>query len=175
MNRARIVGLALALAAPAFAPSPLHADDTVKVAIGQINNWENQAPTLGQEAGIFKKNGLMLETFGTAGAGETLQPIISGSADIGIGVGVAGAMRAFAGGRAGAHPRAGLHRLVRPLLVRARGFADQDARRRDARQHRRLLDQRIELAQSRARLRRRARPQGEADADRQPAGDARPP
>ena len=98
MNRAHIVTLALALAAPAFAPLPLRADDTLKVATGQINNWENQAPTLGQDAGIFKKNGLVLETFGTAGAGETLQPIISGSADIGIGVGVAGAMRAFATG-----------------------------------------------------------------------------
>ena len=74
------------------------AEDQLKVAIGQINNWENQAPTLGQEAGIFKKHGLVLETFGTAGAGETLQPIISGSADIGIGVGVAGAMRAFSTG-----------------------------------------------------------------------------
>jgi NitT/TauT family transport system substrate-binding protein len=100
MNRATLIGFALlaTLAAPALAPSPLHAEDTVKVAIGQINNWENQAPTLGQDAGIFKKYGLALETFGTAGAGETLQPIISGSADIGIGVGVAGAMRAFAGG-----------------------------------------------------------------------------
>ena len=98
MNRAPLIALALALAAPAVAPTPLRADDTVKVAIGQINNWENQAPTLGQDAGIFKKYGLTLETFGTAGAGETLQPIISGSADIGIGVGVAGAMRAFSGG-----------------------------------------------------------------------------
>jgi NitT/TauT family transport system substrate-binding protein len=95
MNRAYVASLALALTA--FA-APLHAEDTVKVAIGQINNWENQAPTLGQEAGIFKKHGLVLETFGTAGAGETLQPIISGSADIGIGVGVAGVMRAFASG-----------------------------------------------------------------------------
>ena len=87
------------------------AEDQLKVAIGQINNWENQPPTLGQDAGIFKKYGLVLETFGTAGAGETLQPIISGSADIGVGVGVAGVMRAFPG-RAGAHPGAGLHRLA---------------------------------------------------------------
>jgi NitT/TauT family transport system substrate-binding protein len=98
MNRAPLIALALALVTAAVAPSRLRADDTVKVAIGQINNWENQAPTLGQDAGIFKKYGLTLETFGTAGAGETLQPIISGSADIGIGVGVAGAMRTFAGG-----------------------------------------------------------------------------
>ncbi len=98
MNRTRRAGLALTLLASALAASPLRADDTIKVAIGQINNWENQPPTLGHDAGIFKKHGLVLETFGTAGAGETLQPIVSGSADIGIGVGVAGVMRAFATG-----------------------------------------------------------------------------
>jgi len=98
MKRSCFASLALALLAPAFGASTVHAQDTLKVAIGQINNWENQAPTLGQEVGIFKKHGLVLETFGTAGAGETLQPIISGSADIGIGVGVAGAMRAFSTG-----------------------------------------------------------------------------
>ena len=98
MTRAHLARLALALLMPALAASAAWAQDTLKVAIGQINNWENQAPTLGQDAGIFKKHGLVLETFGTAGAGETLQPIISGSADIGIGVGVAGAMRAFATG-----------------------------------------------------------------------------
>ena len=98
MTRAHLARLALALLVPALAASGACAEDTLKVAIGQINNWENQAPTLGQDAGIFKKHGLVLETFGTAGAGETLQPIISGSADIGIGVGVAGAMRAFATG-----------------------------------------------------------------------------
>jgi len=90
---------ALALVAPlALAASPAFADDTLKLAIGQINNWENQAPTLGQDAGIFKKHGLVLENVGTQGAGETLQAVISGSADIGAGVGAAGAMRAFSKG-----------------------------------------------------------------------------
>src|SRR5262245_35721974 len=87
---------ALTVAASAQAQGP--AQDQLKVAIGQINNWENQAPTLGQDAGIFKKHNLVLENFGTAGAGETMQPIISGSADIGAGVGVAGVMRAYARG-----------------------------------------------------------------------------
>jgi NitT/TauT family transport system substrate-binding protein len=96
MKRTCHAGLGLALFA--FAASGAWAQETLKVAIGQINNWENQAPTLGQDAGIFKKHGLVLETFGTAGAGETLQPIISGSADVGIGVGVAGVMRAFSTG-----------------------------------------------------------------------------
>jgi NitT/TauT family transport system substrate-binding protein len=78
--------------------STARADDQLKIAIGQINNWENQMPTLGQDAGIFKKYGLTLDNFGTAGAGETMQPIIAGSADIGIGVGVAGVMRVFSRG-----------------------------------------------------------------------------
>src|SRR5262249_37069248 len=98
MRNANFASLALALIAAALAISGARAEDALKVAIGQINNWENQAPPLGQEAGLFKTHGLVLDTFGTAGAGETLQPIISGSADIGIGVGVAGAMRAFSTG-----------------------------------------------------------------------------
>jgi NitT/TauT family transport system substrate-binding protein len=99
MNRTRTLSFAAALIAPlAIAAPHAFADDTLKMAIGQINNWENQAPTLGQDAGIFKKHGLVMENFGTQGAGETLQAVISGSADLGGGVGVAGAMRAFSKG-----------------------------------------------------------------------------
>jgi NitT/TauT family transport system substrate-binding protein len=87
---------ALGLIAPlTLLAVPVQAEDQLKLAIGQINNWENQAPTLGQDAGIFKKHGLVLENVGTRGAGETMQPVIAGSADIGAGVGVAGVMRAF--------------------------------------------------------------------------------
>jgi NitT/TauT family transport system substrate-binding protein len=78
--------------------SPALAQDQLKIAIGQINNWENQPPTLGQDAGIFKKHNLQLEAVGTQGAGETIQAVISGSADLGAGVGVAGVMRAFSKG-----------------------------------------------------------------------------
>jgi NitT/TauT family transport system substrate-binding protein len=88
---------ALALVA-LFTLTPARGEDQLKVAIGQINNWENQAPTLGQDAGIFKRLNLVLENVGTQGAGETLQPVIAGSADLGAGVGVAGVMRAFARG-----------------------------------------------------------------------------
>lgn len=90
-----VVALAavLALGAPRA-----RAEDTLKIAVGQLTTWENQATLLGQEAGIFKKYGLVLQNFGTNGAGETLQAVISGSADIGIGMGTAGAMRAFVRG-----------------------------------------------------------------------------
>jgi NitT/TauT family transport system substrate-binding protein len=99
MKTFKAFAVALGLAAPlTLAGSPTFAEDQLKLAIGQINNWENQAPTLGQDAGIFKKHGLVLESVGTRGAGETIQAVISGSADIGAGVGAAGAMRAFAKG-----------------------------------------------------------------------------
>ena len=78
--------------------APAGAQDTIKVAVGQIDAWANQVPTLGMKAGIFQKHGIVLDNYGTQGAGETLQAVISGSADIGIGVGTPGAMRAFAKG-----------------------------------------------------------------------------
>ena len=90
--------VAAALGLFALANYPAAAEDTLKLVIGQINNWENQAPTLGQDAGIFKKHGLVLENTGSQGAGETIQAVISGSADLGLGVGAAGAMRAFSKG-----------------------------------------------------------------------------
>src|SRR4029450_2663314 len=99
MTPIHVVMRACALALFAlFTLTPPLAQDQLKVAIGQINNWENQAPTLGQDAGIFKKHNLVLDNVGTQGAGETMQPVISGSADLGAGVGVAGVMRAFARG-----------------------------------------------------------------------------
>lgn len=95
---ARIAG-ALGLIVPlALGMTVASAEDQLKLAIGQINNWENQPPTLGQDAGIFKKHGLVLENVGTQGAGETIQAVISGSADIGAGVGAAGVMRAYSKG-----------------------------------------------------------------------------
>ena len=48
-----------------------------------------------------------------ASAGETLQAVISGSADIGIGIGTAGAMRAFARGAPVRVLAAGRFRLSR--------------------------------------------------------------
>ena len=99
MRMYKAIAAAIGLAVPlALATTPAAAQDTLRVVIGQINNWENQAPTLGQDAGIFKKHNIVLENTGTQGAGETIQAVISGSADIGAGVGAAGVMRAFAKG-----------------------------------------------------------------------------
>jgi NitT/TauT family transport system substrate-binding protein len=74
---------------------PARAEDAFKVAVGQIEIWSGAVPTLGQKAGIFKKHGIALEVFGTAGAGETVQAVVAGSADMGVNVGSAGVFRAF--------------------------------------------------------------------------------
>jgi len=100
----------VALAAPISARS----EDTLKLAVGAPQNWENQPAALGQQAGIFKKHGLVLELLFTQGSGETQQAVIAGSVDIGTGIGTYGAMGAFAKGapiRAIANATTGAHDL----------------------------------------------------------------
>jgi NitT/TauT family transport system substrate-binding protein len=70
----------------------------VKLAIGQRGNWDTAVPHLGEKAGIFKKHGIDLELTYTSGSGETLQPVISNSVDIGLAVGTMGAISAYAKG-----------------------------------------------------------------------------
>lgn len=74
------------------------AQDKLKVAVGQRGVYENSISELGQNAGFFKKHGLELEVLYTQGSGETQQAVISGSVDIGIGVGTHGLMGAFSKG-----------------------------------------------------------------------------
>jgi NitT/TauT family transport system substrate-binding protein len=71
------------------------ADDLVKMTIGQRGNWDTSITHLGEKAGIFKKHALQLEMIYTSGSGETLQPVISGSVDLGLAVGTLGAMAAY--------------------------------------------------------------------------------
>ncbi len=89
---AATTALSLLAALPAFA------QDKLKVAVGQRGVWENAVSELGQDAGIFKKHGLQLEVLYTQGGGETQQAVISGSVDIGIGVGTHGVMGAYSKG-----------------------------------------------------------------------------
>ena len=153
MKRIRNLVRALGLVAPlALAASPASAEDTLKIAIGQINNWENQAPTLGQDAGIFKKHGIVLRRPASQGAGETIQAVISGSADIGAGVGAAGAMRAFSKGapvRILAPAFTGTGDLYWYVKADSKIKSLKDA---TAETHHRLFDQRLELEQHRGRL-----------------------
>jgi NitT/TauT family transport system substrate-binding protein len=74
------------------------AADVLKIAVGQCGNWDSSPVQLGDGAGIYAKHGIAVEAVCTQGTGETQQAVISGSADIGIGVGTLGALGAFAKG-----------------------------------------------------------------------------
>src|SRR5712692_613573 len=78
--------------------SAVVAQDRLRIAAGLAGTWENSFSELGQNAGFFKKHGLVLDIFYTQGAGETQQAVISGSADIGTGVGTFNTFGAFAKG-----------------------------------------------------------------------------
>jgi ABC-type nitrate/sulfonate/bicarbonate transport system substrate-binding protein len=88
------VRLTLGLAAAVLASSAF-AQDTLKLAVGQRGLWDTSISDVGQRAGIFKKHGLTLELLYTQGAGETQQAVISGSVEIGVGVGIMGVLSAY--------------------------------------------------------------------------------
>src|SRR5690348_12543507 len=71
------------------------AADGLKVAIGMHGNWEDSPCDMGTRAGIFQRHEIKLDLLYTHGAGEALQAVLSGSVDIGVGVGTAGVMAAF--------------------------------------------------------------------------------
>ena len=74
------------------------AEDALKIAVGQRGGWEQCVSELGQNAGIFKKHGLALEVLYTQGSGETIQVVLSGSVDVGIGPGTHAVFGAFSKG-----------------------------------------------------------------------------
>jgi NitT/TauT family transport system substrate-binding protein len=93
----RLIGFAVA-AGLLVASTGAMADDTVKLAIGQRGAWYNSVSQLGEETGIFKKHGLKLDLFYTQASADSLQAVISGSVDIGVGVGTHSVLGAFAKG-----------------------------------------------------------------------------
>jgi NitT/TauT family transport system substrate-binding protein len=101
------------LAAAAVSATAARCDDMLKLAVGAPNNWDSGVPDIGKRAGIFKKHGLDLDILYTNGGGETLQAVISGSVDLGIGAGTSSVLGAFAKGAP-----------VRILLAGATGASD---------------------------------------------------
>jgi NitT/TauT family transport system substrate-binding protein len=87
-------GTAFALAAAV----PARADDAVTLAIGQKGNWETAVAQLGTDAGLFRREHLELRMSYTAGGSDTIQAVVTGSADFGIGVGTTAAIAAYAKG-----------------------------------------------------------------------------
>lgn len=74
------------------------AAESLRLAVGQKGNWDTSVAELGQRAGIFRKHDLELDILYTQGSGETLQAVLSRSAEIGVAGGTLGAMGAFAKG-----------------------------------------------------------------------------
>ncbi len=92
LSAAAVAIMALATAMPASA------EDTLKLTVGQRGNWDTAVGELGSKAGIFKKHGIALDITYTRGSGETIQPVISNSVDVGIAVGTMGALAAYSKG-----------------------------------------------------------------------------
>jgi NitT/TauT family transport system substrate-binding protein len=98
MGRAAPLACITAAAVVALSTGAAPAADALKATIGQRGNWDSAVVHLGTKAGIFQKHGLEVEAIYTSGSGETLQPAIAGSVDIGIAVGTLGAIGAYAKG-----------------------------------------------------------------------------
>jgi NitT/TauT family transport system substrate-binding protein len=88
----------LAIAFAGLATQVVSAQETLKLAVGQRGNWDTSVAEIGQRGGIFKKHGLALDILYTQGSGETQPPVISGSVDIGVAVGVMGVLGAYSKG-----------------------------------------------------------------------------
>jgi len=99
MRRFRQFGVALAaLGFAAGLALPASAQDKLKLAIGQRGNWDTSVSEVGTRLGIFKKHGLELEMLYTQGGGETQQAVLSNSVDLGVAVGIMGALGAYSKG-----------------------------------------------------------------------------
>src|SRR6516164_3062103 len=91
-------GVALAIFALLAAAGPARAQDGLRLAVGQRGLWDTSISDVGQRAGIFKKHGVTLEILYTQGSGETQQAVFAGSVDIGVSVGVMGALAGYSKG-----------------------------------------------------------------------------
>lgn len=88
-----LVGLAFALVA-----THSFSQDKVRAAVGQRGNWDTLFISQGMEAGIFKKNGVDVDITWTRGGAETLQAVITDSADVAIANGILGVIGAASKG-----------------------------------------------------------------------------
>lgn len=98
MNKLTMGRCSLMVAAVIATASGTSAQETLKLTVGQKGAWDTSVSDVGNRAGIFKKHGLILDIVYTQGSGETLQPVLAGSVDIGVSVGTMGAISAYAKG-----------------------------------------------------------------------------
>ena len=79
--------LAGVLAAPILSRTA-RAADAVKVAVGQRGAWDTSPSAFGDRLGFFRDAGITLDLLYTGGGTETLQAVISGGVDCGVGAGM---------------------------------------------------------------------------------------
>lgn len=93
LNKNVIAGICLAMLAGHSV-----AQDKVRAAVGQRGNWDTLFISQGMDAGIFKKNNIDVDITWTRGGAETLQAIITDSADVAIANGILGVIGAASKG-----------------------------------------------------------------------------
>jgi NitT/TauT family transport system substrate-binding protein len=96
MRRTLLTAFALLMASAAATASL--AAEKLKVAIPQRGFWDSSWVEFGEAAGFFKEAGLEIEVFYTQGGAETIATVASGSVDIAMSNGIAGAIGAYAKG-----------------------------------------------------------------------------
>jgi NitT/TauT family transport system substrate-binding protein len=89
---------ALLWALIAAIPGAVCAEETVRAAIGQRGNFDTLFIAQGVDAGIFKREGIAVEITWTRGGAETLQAVITNSADLAIANGILGVIGAVSKG-----------------------------------------------------------------------------
>ena len=82
----------------ALIPGHAVSQDKVRAAIGQRGLWDTHFIPAGVEQGIFKKNNLEVDITWTRGGAETLQAIITDSADVAMANGILGVIGAASKG-----------------------------------------------------------------------------
>jgi NitT/TauT family transport system substrate-binding protein len=71
------------------------AADKLKIAVPQRGFWDSEFIEFAQKRGAFEKVGLEIEIFWTSGGSETLQTVMTGSADIAMSNGTLGVVAAY--------------------------------------------------------------------------------
>lgn len=74
------------------------AQDRVRAAVGQRGNWDTLFIPQGVEAGIFKRERIDVDITWTRGGAETLQAVITDSADLAVANGILGVIGAISKG-----------------------------------------------------------------------------
>ena len=92
----RLIMAALAMLVATLSSSL--AAEKLKVAVPQKGFWDSSWVEFGEAAGFFKEAGLEIEVFYTEGGAQTIATVASGSVDIAMSNGIAGAIGAYVKG-----------------------------------------------------------------------------